>query len=135
MIDIAQFEEFVNIHRWTFAKTYAHFSPHSYLIKNKIRYEYRELFEELALYIYSEVEKGNPDVVYETKFNRLWACMYFKEYKYWFHAKPIVDESNLFSARHKETIYVMSHVKGNKFERITLTDYAKIATVLNRTER
>ena len=45
------FRDFINRHEWTFAKTYAAFCPHEYLVMKKLPGEEWPLFPEIARFI------------------------------------------------------------------------------------
>jgi hypothetical protein len=43
--------EFINRNEWIFAKTYADFAPHEYVVKEKLNKEDQEIFLEFTLFI------------------------------------------------------------------------------------
>ena len=45
------FRNFILSHTWIFAKTYASFCPHEYVVKGKLPPEEQKLFEEIVLFI------------------------------------------------------------------------------------
>ena len=48
MMDHNSFRDFINRHEWTFAKTYAAFCPHEYIVMKKQPVEEWALFPEIA---------------------------------------------------------------------------------------
>ena len=54
------FRDFVNRHAWTFAKTYAAFCPHEYLVKKRLPPEEQALFPEAARLIREEESPWHP---------------------------------------------------------------------------
>ena len=53
-MDHNTFRDFINRHTWTFAKTYAAFCPHEYLVMNRQPTEEWPLFPEIAKLIREE---------------------------------------------------------------------------------
>ncbi len=51
MITMEVFEKFVNDNNWTFAKTYADWAPHEYVVKEKLEEKYQTLFPDLVTFI------------------------------------------------------------------------------------
>ena len=45
------FEQFITRHHWTFAKTYAAFCPHEYVVKDHLPEKDKQVFEQIALFI------------------------------------------------------------------------------------
>jgi hypothetical protein len=134
------FKSLVTRNKWTFAKTYAKFAPHEYLVKSKLSREDQKTFEQFAYFLYTQILKGeDASIKYDTKFNRLWVIYILDGYQYWCHAKPEVldkpDNFNLFSEKKDSSIYVYSQVKDKIFERITIEEYAFTkAVIINRTK-
>jgi len=46
-----EFRSFIQSHPWTFAKTYAAFCPHEYVVKGRLCPEDQKTFEEIVLFI------------------------------------------------------------------------------------
>ena len=51
MITMEDFQIFVNENIWIFAKTYADWAPHEYVVKEKIEEKYQIIFSELVIFI------------------------------------------------------------------------------------
>jgi hypothetical protein len=102
--------------KWVFAKTYANFAPHYYLVKDKLNREQQIQFGNLAEYIYKNGE-------IEIKWKRQWRIIKYNGKKYWFHAIPLNEK------------FVSSQVEGKKFETLTIEKYSHdVATILNRAD-
>lgn len=79
------FQDFINHHEWTFAKTYAAFCPHEYIVMKKLPGEEWPLFPEIAQFIR---EKG-----FVAEYGRLGPNWYYivDEYYYWTLDKNVED--------------------------------------------
>ncbi len=79
-----EIQKWVESHEWTFAKTYAHFAPHEYIVRTKLSTEDSAIFGEIFQHIY----KNGED---EMLFKRNWRVMFIGDYKYWFYSKLLDD--------------------------------------------
>ena len=79
------FRDFINRHEWTFAKTYAAFCPHEYIVMKKLPGEEWPLFPEIARFIR---EKG-----FVAEYGRLGPNWYYivDDYYYWTLDKNVED--------------------------------------------
>ena len=79
------FREFINRYEWTFAKTYAAFCPHEYLVMRKTSGKDWPLFREIAQFI--------RDEGFVAEYGRLGPNWYYivDEYYYWTLDKNVED--------------------------------------------
>lgn len=80
-----EFRDFINRHEWTFAKTYAAFCPHEYIVMRKLPGAEWHLFPEIACFIR---KKG-----FIAEYGRLGPNWYYivDDYYYWTMDKNIED--------------------------------------------
>jgi hypothetical protein len=115
--------EFIDRQNWIWAKTYAGFAPHWYIVKKNVKTEDLPIYKKLIMATFT-----SPNKFIEDRFNRKWSCVNIGRYKYWCHAKP--SDQMI-----KDEISVESHVSGKTFELVTLSHYAEdLAVIVNRTE-
>lgn len=50
-ITVQDIKDFIARNKWIFAKTYAAFCPHEYVVKNRLSESDQKLFEKIAIYI------------------------------------------------------------------------------------
>lgn len=90
----AEFAEFIANHRWTFAKTYAAFCPHEYVVKNKLPYSEWKDFEKFVRFIrdfgWDSIYGSGRDV-------RQYYSM--GEYYYWTMGAPVEETTVLNRAK------------------------------------
>jgi len=92
-----KFEEFIENQKWIFAKTYAKFAPHEYIVKWRIPSKYHEIFEEFVEYI-----RING---YNKKFKSKSFCYYnIDGYIYWTMGNPIDQTIVLNRVKIKEKL-------------------------------
>ncbi len=79
------FRAFINHHDWTFAKTYAAFCPHEYIVMKRLPEEEHTLFPEIAQFIR---DKG-----FVAKYGRLEPRSYYivDDYYYWTMDEKVED--------------------------------------------
>ena len=84
-MDHNEFREFINRHEWTFAKTYAAFCPHEYVVMNRLPREERPLFPQIAQLI--------RDEGFVAEYGRLGPNWYdiVDEYYYWTMDSKVED--------------------------------------------
>ena len=84
-MDHNSFRDFISRHEWTFARTYAAFCPHEYIVRKKLPEEEQSLFPEIAGFIR---EKG-----FVAEYGRLGPNWYYvvDEYYYWTLDKNVED--------------------------------------------
>ncbi len=90
IMDQNDFRDFINRHEWTFAKTYAAFCPHEYIVMKKQPAEEWPLFPEIAQFI--------RDEGFMAEYGRLGPNWYYivDEYYYWTMDKN-VEETDLIN--------------------------------------
>lgn len=80
-----EFQNFINRNKWTFAKTYAAFCPHEYVVKDRLTEEEKLIFEQIVVFIREQgfiASYGRKDP------NRYYTV---GEYYYWTMGAPIVE--------------------------------------------
>ena len=84
------FTQFILRNTWIFAKTYAAFCPHEYVVKERLPAEERVLFEQIVSFIR---ERG-----FTAAYGRLGPNRYYTvdEYYYWTMGEPI-EEANILN--------------------------------------
>ena len=109
------FRDFINRHEWIFAKTYAAFCPHEYIIMKKLPEEEWKLFPGIAQFI--------RDEGFVAQYGRLGPNWYYvvDEYYYWtLDAK--VEDTDLIN-RAKLSDYEFVDMNGRKIVRRKATCY------------
>ena len=103
------FRDFINRHEWTFAKTYAAFCPHEYLVMKRLPPEEHPLFPEIARFIR---EKG-----FVAEYGRLGPNRYYivDGYYYWTMDRN-VEDTDLIN-RAKLSDFEFADVDGRKVVR------------------
>ncbi len=84
-MDHDEFRDFINRHDWTFAKTFAAFCPHEYIVMKKLPEEEWPLFPEIARLIRA---RG-----FTAEYGRLGPNRYYvvDDYYYWTMHKNVED--------------------------------------------
>ncbi len=92
-MDHNSFREFINRHEWTFAKTYAAFCPHEYLVMRKQPEEEWPLFPEIAQFL--------RDNGFVAEYGRLGSNWYYivDEWYYWTLDKKVENTDLINRAR------------------------------------
>ena len=92
-MDHNSFRDFINRHEWTFAKTYAAFCPHEYLVMGKTPGRDWPLFPEIARFI--------RDEGFVAEYGRLGPNWYYivDEYYYWPLDRNVEDTDLINRAR------------------------------------
>ena len=100
------FRNFINQHEWTFAKTYAAFCPHEYIVREKLPAEEWPLFTEIARFIR---EKG-----FVAEYGHLGKNRYYivDDYYYWTLDRK-AEDTDLIN-RAKLTDFEFVNAKGRK---------------------
>ena len=94
------FQQVIDRNKWTFAKTYAAFCPHEYVVKERLAEEDQRVFEEITLFIRENgftAQYGNKGP------NRYYIV---DEYYYWTMGAPIEETTILNRARSKDYSFV-----------------------------
>ena len=87
------FQQFIARHKWVFAKTYAAFCPHEYVVKDRLTEEEKRIFEQIVVFIR---ENGFAAVCGRKGPN----CYYtVDEHYYWTMGTPIEETTILNRAR------------------------------------
>ena len=103
------FRDFVNRHAWTFAKTYAAFCPHEYLVKKRLPPEEQALFPEAARLIR---EEG-----FVAEYGRLGPNWYYiVDGNYYWTLDPKVEDTELIN-RAKLTDFEFVGAEGKRIVR------------------
>ena len=84
MITLEDFKLFVTDNAWIFAKTYADWAPHEYVVKEKLEEKYQSLFPELVAFIR---EHGFPAFFGNQEHDYL----YYDGHYYWTMGDPPED--------------------------------------------
>ena len=94
------FRDFINRHEWTFAKTYAAFCPHEYLVMKKLPGEEWPLFPEIARFIR---EKG-----FVAEYGRRGPNRYYivDDYYYWTLDRNVEDTDLINRAKPSDFEFV-----------------------------
>lgn len=95
--------EFINEQKWTFAKTYATFAPHEYIVRNKV--EDKESFDKMFDLI---EEHGMRMFYYKTEKKYL----YFDGWFYW-GGRDSIDDPTAIINRCKPSDYDIVFVRRN----------------------
>ena len=103
------FRDFINRHEWTFAKTYAAFCPHEYIVMKKQTEDEWPLFPEIAQFI--------RDEGFVAEYGRLGPNRYYivDEYYYW-TLDPKAEDTDLIN-RAKLSDFEFADVDGRKVVR------------------
>ncbi len=109
------FQQFIARNTWTFAKTYAAFCPHEYIVKDRLSKEEKAVFEEIVSFIR---ENG-----FEAVYGNLGPNQYYTvdDYYYWTMGAPIEQTTILNRAKHSDYVFVPAgdrlhvHYRGNKY--------------------
>ena len=114
-MDHNSFSDFVRRHAWTFAKTYAAFCPHEYIVMKKQPEEEWPLFPEIAQFIR---EEG-----FIAEYGRLGPNWYYivDDYYYWTMDKKVEDTDLINRAKLSDFEFV--DVDGRKVCRRRKTIY------------
>ena len=84
------FKQFIMRNKWIFAKTYAAFCPHEYIVKERLPAEEQALFEQIVTFIR---EQGFVAIYGRLGPNRYYAV---DDYYYWTMGEP-VKETNILN--------------------------------------
>lgn len=84
------FQKFIARNRWIFAKTYASFCPHEYVVKDRLAEEEQRVFEQIVTFIR---ENGFIAIYGRKGPNRYYTV---DEYYYWTMGAP-VEETNILN--------------------------------------
>ena len=86
----AAFKQFILLNTWIFAKTYAAFCPHEYVVKERLTAEEQALFEKIVTFIR---EQG-----FVATYGRLGPNRYYTvdDYYYWTMGEP-VEKTNILN--------------------------------------
>ena len=89
-MDHNTFRDFINSHDWTFAKTYAAFCPHEYLVMRKLPETEWPLFLEIAQFI--------RDEGFVAEYGRLGLNWYYiVDDRYYWTLDPEVNDTDLIN--------------------------------------
>ncbi len=110
----ALFREFIARNTWIFAKTYAAFCPHEYIVKDHLPEEEKVAFEQIVSFIR---EKG-----FDAVFGNLGPNQYYTvdDYYYWTMGAPVEQTIILNRAKHSDYDFVAAEnglrvrFRGNK---------------------
>ena len=100
MKDIDKFEAFVADNNWIFAKTYAEWAPHEYVVKDKLEVQYQKAFPEVVLFIRKygfPMLFGDKEHIY----------LYYDKHYYWTMGDP--PEETIIINRCKYDDYRMAY--------------------------
>ena len=81
----SEFQQFITRNSWTFAKTYASFCPHEYVVKDRLAGEEQRIFEQIVEFIR---ENGFIAIYGRKGPNHYYAV---NEYYYWTMGAPVED--------------------------------------------
>lgn len=84
------FDAFIARGKWTFAKTYAHFAPHWYVVRREFADD--ETFDAAVLHI-------RAHAVSEVFHGKTFQCFYYKGYKYWTMGNPVAETTIINRAK------------------------------------
>ena len=95
-----EFQQFIDRNTWTFAKTYAAFCPHEYVVKGRLAESDRAVFEQIVAFIR---ENGFTAV-----YGRLGPNRYYTvgEHYYWTMGDPVEKTIILNRARHADYKFI-----------------------------
>ncbi len=88
-----EFEQFISRNRWIFAKTYAAFCPHEYVVKDRLPAAEQRVFEQIVAFIR---ENGFIAIYGRKGPNRYYTV---GEHYYWTMGAPVEEEIILNRAR------------------------------------
>ena len=88
-----EFKQFIDHHTWTFAKTYAAFCPHEYVIKDRLPEAEQHIFEQIVTYI----RENGFIAIYGRKGPKQYYSV--GEYYYWTMGAPVDETTVLNRAR------------------------------------
>ena len=88
-----EFSQFIDRNKWTFAKTYAAFCPHEYVVKERLPEEEQRLFEQIVAFIR---EKGFTAIYGRKGPNQYYSV---DDYYYWTMGAPIEETTILNRAK------------------------------------
>ena len=96
----ALFRQFIERNTWIFAKTYAAYCPHEYIVKDRLSEEEKSVFEQIVIFIR---EKG-----FEAVYGNLGPDQYYTvdEYYYWTMGAPVEQTIILNRAKHSDYDFV-----------------------------
>ena len=96
----ALFRQFIERNTWIFAKTYAAYCPHEYIVKDRLSEEEKSVFEQIVILIR---EKG-----FEAVYGNLGPNQYYTvdEYYYWTMGAPVEQTIILNRAKHSDYDFV-----------------------------
>lgn len=94
-----EFLQFTAGNRWTFARTYASFCPHEYVVKDRLPENEKKRFEEIVAYIR---EKGFTAVYGRKGPNRYYTA---DGYYYWTMGAPVEETAVLNRARLSDYVF------------------------------
>lgn len=87
------FQQFIAWHKWTFAKTYAAFCPHEYVVKDRLTEEEKRIFEQIVVFI----RENGFTAVYGRKGPNHYYTV--DEHYYWTMGAPIEETTILNRAK------------------------------------
>lgn len=88
-----EFQKFIARNNWTFAKTYAAFCPHEYVVKDRLTVEEKTVFEQIVTFIR---ENGFLAIYGRKGPNRYYTV---DDYYYWTMGAPIEETTILNRAK------------------------------------
>ena len=88
-----EFQEYIARNKWTFAKTYAAFCPHEYVVKDRLPEEEKAVFEQIVSFIR---ENGFVAIYGKLGPNRYYTV---DDYYYWTMGAPIEETTLLNRAK------------------------------------
>ena len=96
----ALFRQFIERNTWIFAKTYAAYCPHEYIVKDRLSEEEKLVFEQIVIFIR---KKG-----FEAVYGNLGPNQYYTvdEYYYWTMGAPVEQTIILNRAKHSDYDFV-----------------------------
>lgn len=104
MLSDKEIADFIERNTWYFAKTYASFCPHEYVVKNRLSEEDKDFFEKFAQHIR---DNGWNAVYGSMGVNKYYAV---GQYYYWTMGDPIPETIILNRARFKDfNIHITSN--------------------------
>ena len=81
----SDFQQFIARNKWTYAKTYAAFCPHEYVVKDRLTAEDQHVFEQIVVFIR---EKGFFAIYGRKEPNRYYTV---DDYYYWTMGDPVEE--------------------------------------------
>ena len=96
----SEFQQFIDRNTWIYAKTYASFCPHEYVVKNRLSEDEKTVFEQIVTFIR---ENGFVAIYGKKGPNRYYSV---GDYYYWTMGEPVAETIILNRAKLNDYAFI-----------------------------